>query len=614
MDCPKCQKEIPKDAKFCPHCGTHLRQLRAVRPPIFRNLFIGLALFIALAFWGYHWYLAHIPESHRQNIDAPGPSTRVAIDPPRPTNATPSDRSTDERLETPVGRVVIRDITGHPIARLPAALLQGGWLAIPDSTCLGGYTWTFELRNAPAASIDAGIIGAYDRVGIWQAQLTTGRQAPALGPWQPNAPLSWKSIVSDHRVAELSVSAIDEQRFVTWIRIPETMDEPGVFVQGDRIVGWTFGPHVEGGFVWKDLESERLNPTISVYDYYRATFADSREEHFLLAQADRDAALIEQLAGFAQGFRKEPRLSPDATPSALQREAAIAKMRKIVAQLLQQGDAAAVAGVFDGTTLAATASVDLMADVVQAVQIGFGFESAVLLMEELAYHADVLTPAQRGRFDAIYSDLYLNWLIALLEIRDTAAFWNAFERAGRVFPDHPPIQLAGVKMALKNDDWMTAERLLYMTAYPEEYADQVQLVQSEITRLKSREGKIVLRFKPGARQVPAEAVLNGSYSQRFIIDTGASMTTIPLHTAKQLGLALDPRTPLRRIYTAGGMKEAHEVTLDSITLGAWRVDGVQVLVLDLPGQPRTGLLGMNYLQRFQIDLNSTEGILTLAPR
>jgi predicted aspartyl protease len=54
--------------------------------------------------------------------------------------------------------------------------------------------------------------------------------------------------------------------------------------------------------------------------------------------------------------------------------------------------------------------------------------------------------------------------------------------------------------------------------------------------------------------------------------------------------------------------------LGSITVEGFEINNVRVLVLDLPNQPDTGLLGMNYLRRFRMDLNTDEGLLLLAPK
>ena len=72
--------------------------------------------------------------------------------------------------------------------------------------------------------------------------------------------------------------------------------------------------------------------------------------------------------------------------------------------------------------------------------------------------------------------------------------------------------------------------------------------------------------------------------------------------------------PLRRVYTAGGVKYAPEVTLSSITVEGWEENDLKALVLDLPNQSEWGLLGMNYLRRFRMDVNTDNGVLLLEPR
>jgi aspartyl protease family protein len=108
--------------------------------------------------------------------------------------------------------------------------------------------------------------------------------------------------------------------------------------------------------------------------------------------------------------------------------------------------------------------------------------------------------------------------------------------------------------------------------------------------------------------------LNRSTNQKFIVDTGASLVTIPRSTAEELGLELDASNPLRKVYTAGGVKYAPEVTLFSITVEGWEVTDLKALVLDLPDQAEWGLLGMNYLRRFRMDINTDNGVLLLEPR
>ncbi|MGB5424064.1 MAG: retropepsin-like aspartic protease, partial [Desulfobacterales bacterium] len=108
--------------------------------------------------------------------------------------------------------------------------------------------------------------------------------------------------------------------------------------------------------------------------------------------------------------------------------------------------------------------------------------------------------------------------------------------------------------------------------------------------------------------------LSSDVEQSFVVDTGASMVTIPRSTAQKLGLTSGRSTMRRQVHTAGGTVQAEAVVLPSIELDGWQLDNVEALVLDLPNQPGVGLLGLNYLRRFRMDLNSERGVLTLAPR
>ena len=166
---------------------------------------------------------------------------------------------------------------------------------------------------------------------------------------------------------------------------------------------------------------------------------------------------------------------------------------------------------------------------------------------------------------------------------------------------------------MAENNWTEAERLLDMKDYPLALKDKIQNLKTQISELKGQEGKIVIRFAPGTRKIPVGAVLNSEVNQTFIVDTGASLVTIPRSTAEALGLAIDGN-PMRKILTAGGVKYASEVNLYSITIDGREVYNVQALVLDIAEQPELGLLGLNYLERFRMDMNTEEGLLLLEPR
>jgi predicted aspartyl protease len=59
---------------------------------------------------------------------------------------------------------------------------------------------------------------------------------------------------------------------------------------------------------------------------------------------------------------------------------------------------------------------------------------------------------------------------------------------------------------------------------------------------------------------------------------------------------------------------ATQVMIDSLEIDGWVENNVQALVIDIPGQPGMGLLGLNYLQRFKMNLNNDSGTLLLTPK
>jgi clan AA aspartic protease (TIGR02281 family) len=181
-------------------------------------------------------------------------------------------------------------------------------------------------------------------------------------------------------------------------------------------------------------------------------------------------------------------------------------------------------------------------------------------------------------------------------------------------PEDPAVHLSAVQLTLADGDWRQAQRLLKMRLYPEPFRLQAESLADRIAELKALAGKIAIRFTPGARSIPVTAGLGDGVRQQFLVDTGATLVTVPQAAAAALGIAVDGGKPRRRIVTAGGVRFAPEILLPQIEIGGWVVRDVRALVLDLPERPGWGLLGLNYLQFFDAELQSEKGLLLLAPR
>jgi clan AA aspartic protease (TIGR02281 family) len=393
------------------------------------------------------------------------------------------------------------------------------------------------------------------------------------------------------------------------------ISEAGVLFDHDKVVGWTFGSLMDGAYLWTGADGNNLRAEIRVDDFYRATFANSREEEFLMALAmGEEYTHLERLAAFANGFRFDSKLARNDRPVYLRKEAVIAEMRTLIAQAVQEGFAEQVANIFDSQVLSQTADVSLINDVVSATVEGYDFEEATELTEDIADRIQLQDSKEKILLIELRSSLYQNWIANLLENGDTQGGRHAFELGSQSLPDDLKIHLLGVRLALAENDWAAAEKLLSMKEYPSSLGDQVRSLQAQISDLKGQEGKIVIQFAPGNRNITVTAILNQTVKQKFLVDTGASTVTIPSSTAQRLGLSIDSRNPIRKVYTAGGIVSAPEVVLPSIFLEGWEVFDVKALILDIPNQSDLGLLGLNFLERFRMDLNTEKGVLLLEPR
>ena len=623
IDCPQCNIKNPVESDICYNCGAPLHEhetpiKKAGRPWLAVVIFV---LFVAGVLYLYYRpgsIIQPSPKSGRISKKTPG------TPPPRQTRL-PEKASADqaiteteadaEQINMPVGLLRIRDIAGHLISEIMVPVVGGGWVALPTLEVIGGSSWVLQMSSGGLQNIEGGIINDLDQISLWRIPEDQSLESPELYPWSAGKPLIWQALRSQDSPEPVEISGIGKQGNFNKGSLPGDLNDSGVFIQDGRVVGWTFGDSIDGAFLWTGDTGRNLKAEIRVDDYYRLTFANSREEELVLALAmGDDYSNLDRLAAFARAFRIDPKLSGGRTPDYLKPESVISQMRLLLGRAVQEGFGLQAAGYFDAEVLAQANDVSLLSDVVLLTAESFGQEEAVNLTENAIEDLEPKSNREKTRLDELHSGLYQNWLNALLEGGNIQDAWRVYERGGRQRPDDLNIYLFGVKMALTEDDWETAERLLAAKDYPPALRDQVSSLQAQISELKGQQGKIVIRFAPGTRQIPVTASINNATSQEFIVDTGASMVTIPFSTASNLGIVISVRNPRRQVFTASGELYAPEVVLDSINLEGYETYNVKALVMDIPNQPGLGLLGLNYLRRFRMDLNTDDGLLMLAPK
>jgi aspartyl protease family protein len=82
---------------------------------------------------------------------------------------------------------------------------------------------------------------------------------------------------------------------------------------------------------------------------------------------------------------------------------------------------------------------------------------------------------------------------------------------------------------------------------------------------------------------------------RFLVDTGATITTLSAPAAEQAGLEADPDAPAIMLTTANGMTRAERTTIPEMRIGTVVVRNLGAVIA--PGIGDTNVLGMNFLSK-----------------
>ncbi|HXF88115.1 MAG TPA: TIGR02281 family clan AA aspartic protease [Xanthobacteraceae bacterium] len=177
---------------------------------------------------------------------------------------------------------------------------------------------------------------------------------------------------------------------------------------------------------------------------------------------------------------------------------------------------------------------------------------------------------------------YLIWLVAI-----GAAIAVMFRRQlGRA------LRMAAIWLAI-------ALALMLLYTYRAELRDVSDRVMAELVpgRPASRGVRVVeiVRGRGGDFRVQAE--VNG-VRVPMVLDTGASAVVLTQEAAKAVGLPIDVLVYNVTVDTANGRTRAAAVTLDRVAVGDVVERAVPALIAQ-PGQLRTSLLGMSFLNRLE---------------
>ena len=125
-------------------------------------------------------------------------------------------------------------------------------------------------------------------------------------------------------------------------------------------------------------------------------------------------------------------------------------------------------------------------------------------------------------------------------------------------------------------------------------------------------GGTTIKYTPG-KQIMVDVKINGSTSATLLLDTGADSTVINPRVLVAAGASLSRPVATTRVSGVAGSDNVSFVTIESLEIGEARAGRMHVGSYEIAGAG-DGLLGRDFLDRFSVNIDSTNGIVTLSPK
>jgi predicted aspartyl protease len=127
-------------------------------------------------------------------------------------------------------------------------------------------------------------------------------------------------------------------------------------------------------------------------------------------------------------------------------------------------------------------------------------------------------------------------------------------------------------------------------------------------------GAAVIKYTPGQR-ILVDVKINGSFTTKLLLDTGADRTLVSPRALTAAGVVIGKPVGSGSITGATGTDRIDYVVVDSLEVGAARVAQLSVGSYELPGTGTgDGLLGRDFLDQFNMEIDASKGEVRLAPK
>ncbi len=164
-------------------------------------------------------------------------------------------------------------------------------------------------------------------------------------------------------------------------------------------------------------------------------------------------------------------------------------------------------------------------------------------------------------------------------------------------------------------------KYIYTTTLPAGQVENVEVkrgdkwlpYQAESVSSEYKPNRAVIGFERRGSAILVEVLLNNQLTKKFIVDTGATYTVISYATARELGITPSPSAVKTTLQTANGRVTVPIIKVNSIKVGELEVRNVETALhdgLDTSNEV-AGLLGLSFLNKFRVTVDSFQGHLIL---
>ena len=608
MNCRRCRTENPDTSRYCSACGALLtrpqaRQRRTIPWYVFAG---AAALLVVIA--GYFLLPGLRPTSRKAESKA---SVAESVAQGSVASKTVESIPAPSSFTLVAGRFALEGLWEGAPASLETALFDGSWAALPLWAFLG--TGTPRLDSPGPAGIRPAWAEweATNPIVLCRFDLGESQRTPELAPYHGSEILEWRPLSGERTSFAIETGPLRSAGSFKTFALFGEISPPGVLVQKGRVVGWTFGQGVARGYLWAPFDGAGPKPLLPAGDLAGTLFARSREAATVRAMSMMDeAASDRRLAAFAAGFREAALLSPEDLPLHLKPAMVAARMLSLATAMVERGMAADVARILDPDILSAVEDISLIKAAARAAGEARGFDAAHRLLADLRRQPVIQGAPAYKELEAVEVELAKASLHKILNERGYNGL-EIFEEVSPLAPDDLELRLLGVEVAVLEKKWGRAADLLGTKPYPTAFSDKARTLERLVEEGRRDEESATIRFNPGDKLIPVYAIINKKLRQKFFIDTGATTTIIPMSAVAALEIRIDNTTPVVGFQGVAGGDLAYQVRLESIEVEGQTVFDIRAIVYDLGMDEEAGLLGNDFLQYFQVDLDSIKGVLKL---